>query len=439
MTQPQEAPQPSALAPTQVRHRVLGLLCIMSFILYLDRICISQAAKRMEEDLGISHTAMGFVFGSFTLAYGLFQVPTGHWGDRFGSRKVLAGMVVVWSLLTMLTGLSTGLIMLLIVRFLFGAGEAGALPNAIKSVERWFPVAARGRAMGIVLMAALLGGAVSPVVAEELIQRIGWRWAFVVLGVPGILWGAWFCWWYRDDPAEHTSVNEAEREYINQGRAAKTETHEHPPIPWRRVLTAANVWLIGTISTCCAFTTYLLFFWYSTYLQESRAVSSELASRLSGIVLISGAIGSFCGGFLSDWMVRRTGERKWSRRLLTFPALVSAAVVMVLGLRFEDPWPAALCMAWACLAIHLSLPSGWNVIAEISGPHVGAIWGLLNAMGVAGAYFSPIFLGGLVDYLGKLGHIGRAQWDPAFYVYASLLLVGGVAWLFVNPEKSVVE
>lgn len=411
----------------------------MSFILYLDRICISQAAKRMEEDLHISHTAMGFVFGSFTLAYGLFQVPTGHWGDRFGSRTVLAGMVWVWSLLTMLTGLSYGLIMLLIVRFLFGAGQAGALPNAIKSVERWFPSHARGRAMGIVLMAALLGGAASPVVAEELILRVGWRWAFVALGVPGIVWGAWFYWWYRDDPAEHPAVNESERRFIDLGRPAKTHANEHPSIPWAKVLRAANIWLIGIISICCAFTTYLFFFWYSTYLQEGRSVSSELASQMTGIVLISGAVGSFCGGYLSDWLVRLTKERKWSRRLLAAPALASAAAGMVLSIRFTDPWPAALCMAWSCLAIHLSLPSGWNVVAEISGPHVGALWGLLNAMGVAGAYCSPIFLGGFVDYLSKLGYVGRAQWDPAFYVYAGLLLVGAAAWLFVNPEKSVVD
>jgi MFS family permease len=429
----------SRMAPTHVRLLVLGLLCVMSFILYLDRICISQAATRMEEDFDISHTAMGFVFGSFTLAYGLFQVPTGHWGDRYGSRKVLPGMVWMWSLFTMITGLSNGLIMLLVVRFLFGAGQAGALPNAIKSVERWFPAEARGRAMGIVLMAALLGGAVSPVVAEALIQLLGWRWAFAALGVPGLLWGAWFYWWYRDDPAEHPAVNEAERRQIALGRDATAHADDHPPIPWGKVLTAANVWLMGAISTCSAFTTYLFFFWYSTYLHKGRDLSAEFSSQLASIVLASGAVGSLCGGFLGDWLVRLTGERKWSRRLLTVVSLASAAGGMVLSIQFDDPWLAALCASWACLAIHLALPSGWSVVAEISGPHVGALWGLLNAMGVAGAYLSPIFLGGLVDYLGARGYAEREQWDPAFYVYASLLLVGAVAWLFVNPEKSVVE
>ena len=195
MTNPGEGPGKPASAPTRVRLLVLALLCVMSFILYLDRICISQAAARMEKDLGISHTAMGFVFGSFTLAYGLFQVPTGSWGDRYGARRVLTAAVCTWSLLTMLTGLSNGLIMLLVVRFLFGAGAAGAFPNAVRSLERWFPAGGRGRATGIVIMAALLGGAASPVVAEALIQRFDWRWAFVALGAPGLLWCALFYWW----------------------------------------------------------------------------------------------------------------------------------------------------------------------------------------------------------------------------------------------------
>ena len=437
MTDPREGPGKPPSAPTRVRLLVLALLCVMSFILYLDRICISQAAARMEEDLGISHTAMGFVFGSFTLAYGLFQVPTGSWGDRYGARRVLTAAVCTWSLLTMLTGLSNGLIMLLVVRFLFGAGAAGAFPNAVKSLERWFPAGGRGRATGIVIMAALLGGAASPVVAEALIQRFDWRWAFVALGAPGLLWGALFSWWYRDDPAEHPAVNESERRFIAPGRAATTHGTDHPALPWGKVLSAPNVWLMGGNGTCCAATTYLFFSWYSTYLQNGRSLSPEFASRLASVVLFSGAVGSFVGGHLNDWLVRLTGERKWSRRALAAPALASAAGGMVLSVRLDGPWPAALCAAWACLAIHLSLPSGWSVVAEISGPHTGAIWGLLNALGVVGAYLSPIFMGVVVDYFKELGHVGRAQWDPAYYVYAALLLIGAGAWLFVDPEKSI--
>jgi ACS family glucarate transporter-like MFS transporter len=196
--------------PTRVRYQVLGMLCLLSFILYLDRICISQAAPAIEKDLGISHWAMGFVLGAFTLAYGLFEVPTGHWGDRYGSRGVLTRIVLWWSAFTMLTGAAHWFVMMLVVRFLFGAGEAGAFPNAARVVARWFPAGARGPAQGIVITSALVGGALSPVITEVLIQNLGWRWSFAVLGVPGVLWAVVFYVWYRDDPAQHGGVNALE-------------------------------------------------------------------------------------------------------------------------------------------------------------------------------------------------------------------------------------
>ncbi|MGE3808115.1 MAG: MFS transporter, partial [Gemmataceae bacterium] len=253
-----------------VRYRVLGMLSLLSFILYLDRICIAQAVPAMEADLGISHTAMGLVLGAFTVAYGLFEVPTGHWGDRYGSRGVLTRIVLWWSAFTMLTGAATGLIMLLIVRFLFGAGEAGALPNSARVVARWFPAPTRGWAQGVVIASALVGGAISPMVAESLIQTLGWRWAFAVLGFPGVLWAVVFYRWFRDDPAKHVAVNEAECRLI--GAHASSELHEHPPVPWRLVLRSANIWLLGAVITCAAFTTYMFFSWYPTYLQDGRGV-----------------------------------------------------------------------------------------------------------------------------------------------------------------------
>ena len=115
--------------PTRTRYGVLGFLCSLSFVLYLDRVCIGQAAVPMQRDLGLSNTELGYAFGAFTIAYGLFEVPTGRWGDRFGSRGVLARIVLWWSFFTAMTGAATGLTMLVVVRFLFGAGEAGAIPT----------------------------------------------------------------------------------------------------------------------------------------------------------------------------------------------------------------------------------------------------------------------------------------------------------------------
>ena len=271
-----------------MRYRVVVLLCLLTFILYLDRICISQAASSIENDLKISHTAMGFVLAAFTVAYGLFQVPVGHWGDRHGSRGVLTRIVLWWSVFTALTGAATGLVMLLLVRFLFGAGEAGALPNAARVVSRWFPPDARGPAQGAVVTAALVGGALSPMVTEYLLGGLGWRWSFVALGVPGLLWAAVFWWWYRDDPAAHPQTNERERRYIRSTAAPTDPSDRHPPVPWRQVLSSPNIWLLGGVITCGSFTTYMFFSWYPTYLKEGREVSPALSGWLAGLVLGGG-------------------------------------------------------------------------------------------------------------------------------------------------------
>jgi len=423
---------------TNVRFHVLGMLCVLSFILYLDRVCISQAVGDIERDLEISHSLMGFVLGAFTLAYGLFEVPTGHWGDRYGSRDVLTRIVVWWSVFTMLTGAATGFWVLLGVRFLFGAGEAGALPNAARVVARWFPPGGRGPAQGTVITAALVGGAISPVIAQYLIQALGWRLAFVALGVPGIVWAVAFYYSFRDNPAEHPSVNDAELNFIAGGVAVATHA-EHPRVPWGLVLRSANVWLLGTIITCGSFTTYMFFSWYPTYLQLGRRVAAEESSWMASMVLAGGAVGSIVSGYLSDWLVRRTGDKRWTRRGIGGFAFASAGLAMIASIHFESPWLSAACATWACLAVHLHVAPWWGVVTEISGKHLGALFGLMNSMGVPGAVTSQIFLGSFVDWMKGMGHVGRDQWDPAFYIYGSVLIVGAVCWLLVDPARSAVE
>lgn len=434
---PITAPEPDGRR-SGVRYQVLGMLCLLSFVLYLDRICINQAVGDIEKDLGISHTMMGFVFGAFTLAYGLFEVPVGHWGDRHGSRGVLTRIVLWWSLFTMLTGAATGLIMLLIIRFLFGAGEAGAFPNTARVLARWFPQADRGAAQGLVVTAALVGGAAAPVLAQILIKTVGWRWAFASLGVPGLLWAGVFWWWFRDNPAEHSGVNPQELRYLTSNGEVPSRFELHPALPWGHILTSTNIWMLGTVTTCGSFTTYLFFFWYPTYLQQGRGVAPETSSWLASMVLAGGALGSLLGGYLSDALVRLMGDRRWSRRVIGCCALSGAAGLMVASIHCDAPWLAALCATLACFGVHLQLASWWGVVAEISGKHVGAVFGLVNSMGVPGAIGSPIFMGALADWLRQKGYSGRAQWDPAFYSYGGVLLFGAACWLLIDATRPIV-
>src|ERR1043165_7312846 len=169
-----------AARPTAVRWGVLFCLATLALLLYVDRVCIGQAALSIRSDLKLSKGQMAWVFNAFTLAYCLFEVPTGHWGDRYGSRGVIARVVIWWSIFTSLTGAAFGLYSLAAIRFLFGAGEAGAYPNVAIVITKWFPLREQGRARGIVTTVSLLGGAAAPIIAGYLILHIGWRWTFAV-------------------------------------------------------------------------------------------------------------------------------------------------------------------------------------------------------------------------------------------------------------------
>jgi MFS family permease len=447
---------------TRVRYRVLAWLCSLSFILYLDRLCISKAAPHIEQELGISHTAMGFVFGAFTLAYGMFEVPTGRWGDRFGSRGVLTCIVLWWSMFTVLTGtiwpfrLDTGyrillpwgdqsvpvlfdsFLLLLLIRFLFGAGQAGALPNAARVVARWFPEDGRGPAQGMINTFALIGGAAAPVIAAYLINLSGWRWAFVLFGLLGVLWAAGFYRWFRDSPVEQPGVKETERRLIAAG-APGPQRAELPPVPWREVVRSADVWLLGGVISCSAFVSYLYFFWYPTYLEKGRGLDGILSGWLSGMVLAGGAVGATLGGYLSDWVVRRTGDRRRSRRMIGCCGLTGAALALLAGVQCDNPLAASALIALASLSAHAVLATWWAAVTEISGRHLGSLFGLMNSMGVPGAVASQLFFGRFADWRAEQGFHGRDQWDPGFYVYAGVLLVGACGWLFIDSTEPVAE
>src|SRR5947208_5102724 len=201
--------------PTHVRYGVMGLLCSLAFILYIDRICIGQAGTAMKAELGLSNFQWGLVGVAFQIAYAVFEPTTGHWGDRFGSRRVLIRIVLWWSAFTALTGcvwkfsvepwpgvVVGSFLLLLAIRFLFGAGEAGALPNAARVISQWFPPGKRGPPQALISTCAQLGGATAPAVAAYFIQSpyIGWRWSFVIFGALGIVWVWFFARWVRDDP-----------------------------------------------------------------------------------------------------------------------------------------------------------------------------------------------------------------------------------------------
>jgi MFS family permease len=422
-------------SPSRVRYGVLAFLCTLALLLYIDRVCIGQAEASIRADLGLSKADMAWVFTAFTLAYCLFEVPTGHWGDRYGSRGVIARIVLWWSAFTALTGAAFGLWSLVAFRFLFGAGEAGAFPNSARVVTRWFPPQHQGKARGAISTAALLGGAVAPVLAALLIEHIGWRLAFAVFGAVGVVWAALFYVWFRDDPAAHPAVNPAELRLIGT-RAAVPD--EHARIPWRRVLTSPNVWLLGAIMTTSATLFYMHFQWFPTYLKEAWRQTELASGWMTGAVMAVGAVGCVTGGVLADTVTRRVRNRKWGRRLCGGGALLLSALA-VLSMRLADSALAVtLCQAAALFCTQAAIPTWWTVVAEISGRHGAALWGLMNSMAGLGLIVITLLVGAYVDQRERAGHASEDSWRPVYEGVALGLAAGAACWLLVDVTRSIV-
>jgi MFS family permease len=423
---------PTPEQPTRARYGVLGFLCGMAFILYLDRICISQAAVEIKQSLGIDNEQMSYVLMAFTLAYGIFEVPTGRWGDRFGSRRVLTRIVVWWSLFTALTGACFWFWQLLLVRFLFGAGEAGAYPNTARIFARWFHVSERGRLNGIMLACASLGGAVSPMVAAWLIGIVGWRWTFVIFGALGVFWAVSFYLWFRDDPAEHPGVNELERHAIG---AASFKPHSEP-IPWGLVFANRNVWLLATIMTVAAFVSYFYFSWYPTYLREGRGLDRQMAGNYASLVLGLSTIGTLTGGFIASGLSQHPLKQRL-RQILCGGLFTMSGASLLVSVASEDALLSAFFAGLSCAFMSSYQAHWWACVTELTGKHLGALFGLMNGLGVVGAMSSQYFFGAFGDWRLSLGYEGRDQWDPAFYVYVTILVAGAVCWLFVDTTRAL--
>jgi ACS family glucarate transporter-like MFS transporter len=410
---------------THARRITLTFAVSAAFITYLDRVCISVAAPAMTADLGLSSMQMGYVFSVFALAYGIFEVPMGWFGDRFGQRRLLTRIVAGWSLFTMLTGLVRSYTALLAVRFLFGAAEAGAFPTLTRALSRWFPPSERGRSTGLMWMGARLGGSLAPPVAALLVGSVGWRPTFGSFGVLGLAW-CWVFWrWYRDDPADHAGVNEAELSYI---RSSEVPAEQPKAIPWLAMLADRNLWTLFAMYFCSAYGFYFFVTWLPTYLIDEHGLTLQRSGFYSAIPLLAGAVGCVAGGVFSDWLVRQIGLR-WGRRLVGIAGFGLAAIGFALAATAGGALSAVLWMAFAQGSQDLMLPVAWAVCVDVGHRYGGTATGFMNTASSMSAMISPITAAWLTAKFGSF--------EPVFSAAAIVYLVGAVLWFFIDPERRV--
>ena len=389
--------------PVHRRHFYLLLLCLLAIIPYLARVCISVAGPRMQDALHISPEQWGWVGTVFLLGYALFEIPSGHLGDRLGARAILTRIVLWWSAFTALTGAVSAYPLLLLVRLLFGAGEAGAFPNASVAISNWFSPATRGRAFGLFTMCSQIGGALSPLLVLPIQQSFGWRMSFFVFGSLGALWSAVWFWKYSDRPstAEPVTVDRAS---------------------WRPILVSRDLWAIMGLTFGYVYTMGFFQTWFHTYLVRGRAFS-EQALSLSALPYAFGAVANLLGGFTCDWLVRRVGV-KWSRRSVGMTGLLSAAAGMTCALFANSHLAVILCLSLSYAGVTFQQPVVWASCLDIGGSRGGAVSGFMNTAGQLGGALSSLVFGYIVKATGN--------YDIPLIPMAAFLAIGALLWRTVD-------
>ena len=375
----------------------------------------------MQDDLGIDPIGWGWVTGMFTVAYCLFEIPTGMMGDRLGPRRVLTRIVVWWSAFTALTGAMTSFYPLLLARFLFGAGEAGAFPNASVVVSRWFPPRQRATMCGVLLMASQVGGAIAPLLVLPIQVRYGWRMSFYVFGVAGLAWAAVWYAWFRDSPEEKRGL------VSPSSAAARSFTSAGHRFPWRVAYRSKSVWALLGLAFCYIYVYNFFQTWFHTFLVRGRGFS-EANLMVSALPYVVAACANLGGGAASDALVRRFGAKR-GRRVIGAAALTVAAAFTVAAMLTHHQLLTVIFLALTYGAITFQQSGVFGVCLDIGGSRAGAVVGLMNTTAQIGGLTGSILYGYIVDRTGS--------YDAPFIPMAVLLLVGALLWVNVDASQEL--
>lgn len=420
---------------SKMRWLVLGFICALYLVTYMDRTTMSIASPSIMKEFGFNKVVMGVIFSCFTWTYAFAQVPGGWLGDKYGPRRVLALIAAYWSLMTMLTTQAVGRLSFMIIQGLFGVGEAGAFPTATRAMARWFNKSERGLVQGVTHSFSRFGAAIVPPLGVYILLTFGWRHIFYIFGAVGIIWSVVFYIVYRNLPEEHKLVNKAELEIIRgldeNGNINKFEDSKNPKVPWRVLLGTPNMWFIMMAYFCYNYCLWFFMTWLPSYLTEFRHFSVVKMGMYASFPLLAGVIGDTVGGLITDKILKKTNNIKFARKVVAIPAMLGSAICLIPVTQTTNPYTAVYCLAASMFFLECNIGPAWAVTMDVGGQYSGTVSGLMNMAGNIGGAMSPLIFGALVQ---------AGSWTAPFYLESGLLTVGALVWFFLlNPEKSVIK
>lgn len=423
--------------PSRTRRVVLFFAVTLAIITYVDRVCISQAAPAMQEDLGLTKIQMGYAFTAFGWAYALFEIPGGWLGDRIGPRKVLMRVVGMWSFFTVATGWAWNLWSLVVSRFFFGMGEAGCFPNITKAFTNWFPAAERVKAQGILWLSARWGGAFTPLIVGWMLASGGegkfglglhYRWVFLIFGLLGVVWALMFYRWFRDYPKDHPSVSADELAVIGE-----TQHSGDHSMPWGKLLASRTVWMLWAQYFFMSYAWYFYITWFPTYLKEQFTGMGDMQRALLACVpLFFGGIGSILAGLLSARLDVWLGSIARTRRWLGVLGMGAAGLLLLISMQLHTPVASVLAIGLAALCSDLAMPGAWGACMDVGGRHTGALSGSMNMMGQVGGAIAPMAVPLVLAATNN-------DWTINMGLFAISYFLGAICWAFVNSDERLHE
>lgn len=413
---------------SRVRWFLVFLLFVLSAVAFLDRVNLSIAGAKISEEFAISNVRLGLVFSAFLFGYALFQTPAGWLADRFGPRRMLTLGVLWWGVFTALTGAISHnivriVLVLVVIRFLLGAGEAIVYPASNQFVARWVPSNERGVANGIIFAGVGIGAGITPPLISFVMLRYGWRSSFLMSAFVGLVAAAvWFL-AARDTPDAHPAVSANELTHIERGIPSPAPSKSDGLLSWSAILSRLNVWILSLAYFCFGYVAWVFFSWFYLYLAKVRGLDLKTSAAYATLPFLAMAVCSPLGGAISDAVTKHLGPRL-GRSSIAVLGFALTAAFLVWGSAARDTRVASFVLAGGAGSLYLSQSSFWAVSADLGGKSSGLLSGFMNMANQIGGMITVSLTPFLADRFG---------WNTGFYVAAGIAGLGGVAWLLVDP------
>ena len=309
-----------------LRWWIIGLICMLTVINYIDRQTLSVLAPTIRAAFGMSNVSYSRVVTMFLLGYTISQAVSGKVLDRIGTRRGFMLFVGIWTIASMLHATARNVMQLGAFRFLLGIGEAGNWPGAAKAVAEWFPVKERAFGMAIFNSGASVGAVVAPPMIAFVAIHYGWRYAFFIgAGLSFLVMIVWYFFYHT--PATHPRLSEEERRYITSDQTQADSVEVQSRRPWASLFRHRQVWAVVAARFFSDPIWWFLISWLPNYLKSERGFSLALIGLLAWIPFLFADIGNLSGGAMSSLLIRRGWSVDRARKVV----LITSAVMVPIG------------------------------------------------------------------------------------------------------------